>query len=544
VNHRIIRHTDLVRRPSLPFGALAGALTSLPLIALSYLGFQLAGLPFVPFDLFDWLARVLPGDVVTVAIDTLVQFINTFDLGETSEVGKLIQKVFALVLVILMGALLGAIIAGVVRGSTWRGWLIGGIGGLIAFLAVIAIEFSLAVGIGNNPLLASLWLALLIIGWGALLGTLLDMRGLSTAPAAEATGTTRRAALLTIAAGSLGVAAGAWGVSRLLETPGAAKGASEPLPKVNTPAPPPVAATTVAADGLVEPAPGTRPVVTPNDEFYRIDINTRPVVIDADSWVLNVDGLFAKPRPLSLQDLMAYPTVTEPITLSCISNPTGGELIGTSYWTGVRLRDVLDDLGLLPQAQQLYVEGADGFYETVTMEDMLDPRTMLVYGMNEVTLPIAHGYPLRIYIPNRYGMKQPKWITRIAAISEAVPGYWVVRGWSKEARPNIISIIDAVATEHIVDGKVPVGGIAYEGAVPIAAVQVRVDDGEWNDAIVLKPPLGPLTWVQWRYDWPVEPGRHSFTVRAIDATGEVQVGIPSDPHPSGSTGYHTVVATI
>ncbi len=133
---------------------------------------------------------------------------------------------------------------------------------------------------------------------------------------------------------------------------------------------------------------------------------------------------------------------------------------------------------------------------------------------------------------------------RISAIPEPKPGYWVIRGWSKEARPNIISIIDVVATDHIVDGKVPIGGIAYEGAVPIAAVQIQVDDGEWQEATVLRPPLSPLTWVQWRYDWRAQPGRHTFTVRAIDANGEVQIGIPSDPHPSGATGYHTVVARI
>jgi hypothetical protein len=284
--------------------------------------------------------------------------------------------------------------------------------------------------------------------------------------------------------------------------------------------------------------------VTPNEDFYRIDINTRPVVIDGESWVLEVEGLFDQPRPLTLPDLMAYPAVTQPITLGCISNLIGGDLISTSNWTGVRLRDLLKDLGLRPEAKALYIEAADGFFESVVMEDMMDPRTLLVYGMNGETLPVEHGFPLRIYIPNRYGMKQPKWISRIEAIDEQRPGYWVERNWSEEARPQVLSIIDTVAEDNAVDGVIPIGGIAWAGDRGIQKVELRVDEGEWNEATLRVPPLSPLTWVQWRYDWPSSAGSHTFTVRATDGSGMLQIEEERFPHPNGATGYHSVTMEI
>jgi hypothetical protein len=205
---------------------------------------------------------------------------------------------------------------------------------------------------------------------------------------------------------------------------------------------------------------------------------------------------------------------------------------------------VLKDLGLRPEATELYVEGADGFFESVVMEDIMDPRTLLVYGMDGDTLPVEHGFPLRVYIPNRYGMKQPKWITHIKAISDTVDGYWVQRGWSYEARPQIVSVIDTVGLDQALDGSAPVGGIAWAGDRGIQKVEVQVDDGEWVAAVLRTPPLSPLTWVQWRYDWPIIPGSHRFRVRATDGTGALQTAEVRGVRPDGATGYHEVVIDV
>ena len=222
----------------------------------------------------------------------------------------------------------------------------------------------------------------------------------------------------------------------------------------------------------------------------------------------------------------------------------GGDLISTSEFTGVPLRELLQDLGIQAGATALLLRAADGYSETVTQEDMWNPRTLLVYAMNGEPLPVEHGFPVRIYIPNRYGMKQPKWITTLQAVKQPEPGYWVARGWSREARPQILSIIDTVALADIRDGRVPVGGTAWAGDRGIRAVEVQVDEGSWAEAALLTPPLGPLTWVLWRYDWPAVPGRHTFRVRATDGTGVLQTGVVHDPYPDGATGYHTVSVTV
>jgi DMSO/TMAO reductase YedYZ molybdopterin-dependent catalytic subunit len=570
-----------MKRPSLFLGALLGGLNSFPVIALAYLGEQWAGLPFFPFDLFDWLARVLPGRLITLVIDTMVQFITLLGLGPISNTAKLIEQLQGILLVIAGGIVLGLVIAWVMRIKNWSGFNVGLVVGLVGFALLAAIELSLGNAIVFNPVVALLWLALLIGGWGALLGVLLSAPEAATItpPLTTEFRAARRNFLLKFAGGSVGVALAAWGVGRLLSAQEEATGAGQALAQLKLTPPPtpgsapatpgsiatptlsgatpqpsstppiettstPLPATAALTREPVVPAPGTRPELTPNKDFYRIDINTRPPVIKETDWTLEVSGLFDRPRPLTLSDLVAYPAVTQPITISCISNPIGGDLISTSNWTGVPLRVVLKDLGLRREAEELYIKAADGFYESVAMEDMMDPRTLLVYGMNGETLPVEHGFPLRIYIPNRYGMKQPKWITSIEAIDHHGPGYWVDRNWNPEARPHIISIIDTVATDHVENGRVPVGGIAWAGDRGIRKVEVRVDEGDWAEANLRTPPLSPLTWVQWRYDWPAVAGRHTFRVRATDGTGMLQIGAEQDSYPDGATGYDQVTVTV
>jgi DMSO/TMAO reductase YedYZ molybdopterin-dependent catalytic subunit len=548
-----------MRRPSLLAGALMGGLTSLPLIAIAYLGEQVAQLPFVPFDLFDWLARVLPGSVVRTSIDFVVRIITLFGLGPISSTAKSIEHLEALLLVIVGGGLIGLILALVIQRSKWQGSTVGLICGVVVFLLIAAVEVSLKTPFPTNSIMALIWLALLIVGWGTLLGASLgsdEMKGTTAVITPEARAS-RRAFLIKLVGGSIGVALVAWDAGRLLGAQVESSGASQKLSQLETSTPtapagsapitsgvPAVPATPTAVPQWAGAAPGTRPLVTPNADFYRIDIDAVPPVIQGASWKLEVSGLFDQPRALTLADLLAYPAVTQPITQACISNPIGGDLISTTYYTGARLRDVLQSLGLRPQAKALAIQAVDGFYESVEMRDMLDSRTLLVYGMNGVTLPVEHGFPLRIYIPNRYGMKQPKWITSIEATDHNGPGYWVDRGWSAEAYPQILSIIDTAAKDHIVNGHMPIGGIAWAGDRGIQKVEVQDNDGAWVEAVLQTPPLGPLTWVLWRYDWPVTPGPHVFRVRATDGTGTLQIEKQQDTFPNGATGYDSVSVTI
>ncbi len=234
------------------------------------------------------------------------------------------------------------------------------------------------------------------------------------------------------------------------------------------------------------------------------------------------------------------------MTLECISNEVGGDLTGTSLWTGVRLKDILAEVGLRAGAQEVYMRAADGFYESVPISEAMDDRTLLVYQMNGQPLAVEHGYPLRIYIPNHFGMKQPKWLASLEVIDHQATGYWVDRGWDNLAIPPTTSVIDVVEADAYdpQTGLVPVGGIAYAGAQGISQVEVQVDNGPWAAAELRTPPLSPLTWVQWRYFWKAQIGQHIFRVRATNGAGHPQTELPAPPGPYGATGIDSKTSYI
>ena len=175
---------------------------------------------------------------------------------------------------------------------------------------------------------------------------------------------------------------------------------------------------------------------------------------------------------------------------------------------------------------------------------------MLTYAWDGRPIPFDHGFPLRIWIPDRYGMKQPKWITGIEVVSESASrdGYWVERGWDEVARIHTTSVVDTVAIDSIIEREderlIPIGGIAFAGARGVSRVEVRVDgDGPWHEAR-LRSPLSDTTWVIWRYDWPFEAGRHTFEVRAVESDGTPQMTGVNPARPSGATGIHSRQASL
>jgi hypothetical protein len=285
------------------------------------------------------------------------------------------------------------------------------------------------------------------------------------------------------------------------------------------------------------------------EQHYRIDINTTPLEIDEKTWRLRVDGLVDAPLALTLADLRSqYAPLHQFVTIACISNPVAGDLIGTTRWTGVSLKRLLADWRLKPTATHLKIRSADGFFEIVPLATvMADERVMLAYAWDGVPLTAGHGFPLRIYIPNLYGMKQPKWIESIEATDHWEPGYWVDRGWDREARMKATSVVDTVAIGDIKrDGGqmlVPIGGIAHAGARGVSKVEVQVDGGDWHPAR-LRTPLSGLTWVIWRFDWPFQQGHHTFAVRCYDGKGVAQTVDETSPHPAGASGIHSRSATF
>ena len=526
---------------SIGLGCLLGLLSSIAVIGATYVVDQLTGLGFPPFALFDFVSRILPGALITAIIDWMVGTIAALNLGPTADVAKLSEQALALIQFMVIGAVLGGFL-GALRNRINRSrmWLVGLAIGLL--LAALFGGIQARVGLQNASLGASfLWLVLVFGGWGLTLGWMLGATVRTRETQLYENGLSRREVLAIGGATLVAAIVSLLGLEYIVSAQESSQAAQ----------PPPTPASPLTAGGVstaptdeslanrIAPAPGTRSEVTPNDDFYRIDINTRPPSISQGDWRLEIAGLVDNPMSLTLEQIRQRPSVSQYVTLSCISNRIGGDLISTALWTGIRLKDLLDEVGLHDNVKALAIEARDGFYETVVMDDMMDERTLLVYEMNGEPLPEEHGFPLRIYIPNRYGMKQPKWITKITAVAEDAGGYWVIRGWSPTAIMRTTSVIDAASAETDGAGRTVMGGIAHAGDRGISRVEVQVDEGSWEQAILRVPPLSSLTWVQWRFEGTYDPGDHVARVRAYDGSGELQIVEESPPHPNGATGIDT-----
>jgi DMSO/TMAO reductase YedYZ molybdopterin-dependent catalytic subunit len=517
-------------------GALVGALVTAPVLAVLFAAWKLSGLPFLPFAVFDRLSKVLPGPMLTFAVDSMVKVIRSLHIGPTSTVAKTAEQSMAVGLLLVAGTLAGAALFFVLRRRRVSPYGAGiAIGALAAAVAVL-------VTLGTYSVAGAVWIALAALAWGAALGWARARMGPTGAAAdaeqvsadAEVTRVDRRRFIIRLGGATALITVVGAGVGTLVGS------RSRPVAAGRGP----LAQAMPNADDPVKPAPGTRPELTPLESHYRIDINTSPPELREEDWRLRVGGLVDRPLELTLDDLRRYEPMEHYVTLACISNPVGGDLIGTALWRGVSLQRLLPDLGLKGGATHLKISSADGFYETVALDTIAsDARVMLAYAWDGVPLTVEHGFPLRIYIPDRYGMKQPKWIQSIEAVSQPEAGYWVKRGWDKEARMKATAVIDAIAVDMMIvqstpSTLIPVGGIAHAGARGISRVEVRVDEGEWRPA-QLRRPLSDITWVIWRYDWPFEKGKHTLTVRCFDGSGSPQIVEDAPPHPSGASGLHS-----
>ena len=293
--------------------------------------------------------------------------------------------------------------------------------------------------------------------------------------------------------------------------------------------------------------PGAAPLITPNDVFFRIDTTYDVPVIDASTWRLAVRGKVARPFEVTYDELLALPQVTAPITLACVSNRVGGGLIGTAVWQGVELSTLLDQAGIDPAGTQIVGRSVDGFTAGFPTSVALDGRPALVaVGMNGEPLPRDHGYPARLVVAGLFGyVSATKWLSAIELTGwDEFDGYWITRGWSKEGPIIESSRLDTPFDEaRVAAGTVTLAGVAWAPMVGVGAVEVQIDGGAWRRAD-LGPALSDGAWRQWRLDWQAAPGRHTVTVRTIDANGRVQDPQYHPPDPSGATGLETRTITI
>ena len=519
-------------RRSFPTSLAIGFVVTAATMAVLYAGARLLDLSYAPFALTDWIARVAPGDLLTSSIDGMVSVLRSLSVTDLSTGAKAIEQASGVVLLLILLTAAGAILYSRAPRHLSPAVLMGVVAGGLAGAALSWVVMAVGPSAGFTD---AIWTIGALVGWGSVIGwSAATWSALSATGDFAPTAVGRRhflwllasaSAALTVIGSTVGMMAR--GRQRGEGQPDVSDmwSSSHPLPN---------------ADAAVSPVPGTRSELTPVADHYRIDINTVSPRVDGAAWRLHLHGLVGRPLDLSLDEIRRREARHQFVTLSCISNPVAGSLIGTTRWTGVPLRTLLDEAQISPTASHLRIRSADGFDEVVATDLVrADERIMLTYAWDGMPLPVEHGYPLRIYIPDRYGMKQPKWIQDIEAISSWEPGYWVRRGWDREARVKATSVIDVIASDaKTAAGTIPIGGIAYAGARGISRVELRVDDGDWQPA-ALRTPLSPTTWVIWRYEWASQPGRHDITVRCVDGDGAMQIVEVSPPHPSGASGLDT-----
>jgi DMSO/TMAO reductase YedYZ molybdopterin-dependent catalytic subunit len=288
---------------------------------------------------------------------------------------------------------------------------------------------------------------------------------------------------------------------------------------------------------------GLTPEVTPNRLHYVVDTSIIDPNVDRRSWRLRVGGLVGRPVELGYDELLAMASTEQYVTLQCISNLVGGDLVGTAKWTGVPLGAVLARAGgVSPRAVRVVFHAVGGYSDSLPVAKALDPATVVAYGMNDRSLPRAHGFPARIIAPGIYGMKQVKWLERIEVVDYDYRGYWQRSdGWDNLAEIKTASRIDVPAELTAVDGEIVVAGLAWAGDRGIRRVEVSLDGGSTWLPATLRRELAPAAWRQWRL--PLPPGgtgRRTIKVRAVDGRGDLQTARQAPPHPSGASGYHEV----
>ena len=439
----------------------------------------------------------------------------------TADKGVLV--VGAIVVTLGLGALVGLVARRSMRAA------------LVCDAALVALALTAA---GADSARQELWwapglAALAVAGW-ALVRLARPPRRVRGAPVAA--GLARRDWLrLVLAMGGVGVLGGVLG--QWLRGIGAPAQAVTLPPRPLKPFP----------AGLETRVPGLSPFVTPASSFYRIDTALIVPALDVTSWRLSIEGMVDHPFSIGWDELLAMDAVERPVTLECVSNEVGGDLIGSARWLGARTSELLARAGVQPGADMVFSTSADGFTVSTPLGALLDDReALVVYEMNGAALPREHGFPARLLTPGLYGfVGATKWLVKMEVTTFAAKqAYWTVRGWSDHGPIKPSSRIEVPRSgSHVSEGTVTVGGTAWAHGVGVGKVQVRVDGGPWVDA-TLGPDAGVEYWRQWIWRWDAVPGHHELQVRVVDEAGKPQDEVVADPIPNGASGLHTITVDV
>jgi DMSO/TMAO reductase YedYZ molybdopterin-dependent catalytic subunit len=351
-----------------------------------------------------------------------------------------------------------------------------------------------------------------------------------------------RRSFLRLAGGTAVVAVLGAGFSRVLESSSRAVAASRALVRL------PMATTASTVSTASLDVPGITPFLTDPDAFYRIDTALVVPQVSTSDWRLRVHGQVEHPFEITFDELLRLPMIEALVTLTCVSNEVGGDLIGNQKWLGHPLRDLLARAVPRPDADMVLSTSADGWTAGTPLDVLTDQgrNALLAVGMGGAPLPVEHGFPVRMVVPGLYGyVSATKWVVDLEVTRfDAAEGYWTPRGWSARGPIKTGTRIDVPRPgDPVHAGTVAVAGVAWAQHRGIRAVQVRVDDGPWQVA-TLGEGGNADTWRQWVWQWPASKGEHTLQARSIDGTGEIQTPLQAPPAPDGASGWHTRYLTV
>jgi DMSO/TMAO reductase YedYZ molybdopterin-dependent catalytic subunit len=551
-------------------------------------GGALAALLVLFLDLL-WRVTLAPTGVQSIpesVVTAVARLTPTGIFGwATESFGSLAQNtLWAIVLVgvVGMGYWAGQIAGQLVRLGRFGTGLTGRLSAaiimaVILFLIITAGIFPLAregffaagsVNQGTLLAQAALFAAFWAVAWAAISGAPVPAPE-TVAPPVAGESVSRRSALRSVAAAGLaaGVAYLGWRLAKApstgdvvarqqaaAEIAARAQGGAAPATSAGaeSPALAPVApeGSDVVAPAQWDPSPEEpfaeleaegklTPVITSVADFYHVSKNISDPVVDGAAWKLMIDGMVATPLSFSYEDIVARAKTQNITTLACISNELNGDLAGTAEWTGLPLRELLEEAGVDPKAVDIVFRAADGYDDSIPVAQAMHPTTLLVTGMNGEPLPPDHGFPARLIVPPIYGMKNVKWVERIEAVDHDYQGYWQTRGWSDPAPYQIWGRIDTPASgEEIPAGPAVAAGVASAGDRGIFRVEISLDEGAtWADA-TLEPSINPdFTWVRWVFPFEATGPAANILMRATDGEGTVAPEEQNPPLPDGATGW-------
>ena len=481
-----------------------GIVGGLALVGLMYYAGAFLGLRPLPQLLNEPLLSIMPGFVFGFLIDTL------------QHAGKVVEEAGLIVLMLFLLGLLGA--ASSVASLRWTSrqlpFAAAGIGWLLVVAVLLPVGGLGFLGLNDGIPTPLIWAALF-----AIYAVVLQF-GEQPAPGFSA-GRRRVLSAVPIAIGA--VSLGALGLRLVPDWYKAIFQAPE--------------------SGIR----GISPAVTPIQNFYVVSKNFGDPVVDGHTWQLRVGGLVDRSLDLSLNQLRALPSIEEYVTLACISNNVGGDLMSTGYFRGVRLRDLLAMAS--PQSQGTWVafRARDGYTESLPFSLVqASPEVLVAYELDGAPLPMNHGFPARILIPGHYGMKGPKWLDSIDVVNQEARGYWEQQGWDHNAVVKTTARFDLPRDGEILTlGPMEIGGVAFAGTRGVSKVEYSTNGGSSWEVAPFEPPLSPLTWVLWRATWtPAKEGAYRLIVRATDGAGATQDSHGAPSYPSGAAGYHTIQVSI